>query len=263
MKQIHIVGTGPRTGTTLLAEAMSTCFNIDLSTEHEDNLFFRPKTHADILLTKHPADLFVIWPSLLVDPELFVICLIRDPRDSIVSKHNKNKSVYWSTLRYWQYFYPLLKKYKKHARFIPVIYEEFVSEPDKVQQQIQSQISCLQSRHRFSEYHLHATPSEESKQALKEFRPIDAKGIGNWKQHLPRIKQQIQLHGDITPSLIELGYEPNHEWLKMLKEVEPYQGKSHVEEYFSSDEIKNRTRFKYKEALKRFLASKKIIDRLV
>lgn len=263
MKQIHIVGTGPRTGTTLLAEAMSTCFNIDLSTEHEDNLFFRPTTHADILLTKHPADLFVIWPSLIVDPELYIICLIRDPRDSVVSRHNKNKSVYWSTLRYWQYFYPKLKKYQKHPRFIPVIYEDFVKNPDEVQRQIEAKIPCLKTTHLFSEYHLHANPSEESKKALKEFRPIDAKGIGNWKQHLPRIKQQIQLHGDITPSLIDLGYEPNDHWLAQLETVEAYQGRSHVEEYFCDEEIKSRTKFKYKEALKRFLASKKIIDRLV
>jgi hypothetical protein len=35
VKRIHIVGAGPRTGTTLLAESMAACFAIDVFEPHE------------------------------------------------------------------------------------------------------------------------------------------------------------------------------------------------------------------------------------
>ena len=38
MERLHIVGLGPRTGTTLLAECMATCFEIDAFEPHEASL---------------------------------------------------------------------------------------------------------------------------------------------------------------------------------------------------------------------------------
>ena len=255
MKQIHIVGVGPRTGTTLLAEAMSTCFNVDYSTDHEDRIFVRPTRKTSIYLSKHPADLFVIWPSLIVDPNLFVICIVRDPRDSIVSKHNKDGSRYWSGLRYWKSFIPLIKKYQKHKRFISIRYEDFVNNPDEIQQYILSKIACLKLRYNFSEYHLYAKPSEESTKALKNLRPIDNSGIGNWKNHLPRVKQQMLIHGDISDSLTHYKYETDSSWQIALENETIYEGKSHWPEFFSKADLIRRKKYKYIEAARRVLSN--------
>ena len=51
-------------------------------------------------MTKAPAGLFVIWPTLLVDSDLYVICLVRDPRNAVVSRHGKDKAMYRGSLRY-------------------------------------------------------------------------------------------------------------------------------------------------------------------
>lgn len=66
MKRIHIVGSGPRTGTTLIAKMMIACFEIDLHTEHEDSIYTLPPCKGNIFLTKLPRDILVIEPVLLL-----------------------------------------------------------------------------------------------------------------------------------------------------------------------------------------------------
>lgn len=79
MKRIHIVGVSPRSGTTLLAELMNACFEIDLWEEHEAPLFATPPGPGNIYLTKRPRDVMVVGPRLRVDPNLWVLCMIRGP----------------------------------------------------------------------------------------------------------------------------------------------------------------------------------------
>jgi len=259
MVHIHIVGSGPRTGTTLLAEAMKFCCNIDYASEHEDKLFARPRQPVDMFLTKYPSDLFVVWPSLRVDPRLYVICLLRDPRDAVVSQHGKDKEQYWSTLRYWQAFTPLIKAYQHHPRFILIRYEDFACEPDKIQRLLINRIPALEQRYKFSDYHLVAKPSVESQHALKQLRPISGAGIGAWKHHLPRIVQQLQAHGDISGSLIEFGYETDKAWLSALTGIEASTTRSHLPEYFSENELRSRKKYRYVEALRRCLVRFKLL----
>ncbi len=57
MQRIHIVGCGPRTGTTLIAEMMAACFEIDLYPKHESSIYTRPTRPAKIFLTKRPRDI--------------------------------------------------------------------------------------------------------------------------------------------------------------------------------------------------------------
>ena len=52
MKRIHIVGSGPRTGTTLMVKLMSTCFKIDHAVDHESlNRLTDQQLKNDTLLT--------------------------------------------------------------------------------------------------------------------------------------------------------------------------------------------------------------------
>lgn len=87
MKRIHIVGCGPRSGTTLLCEMMIACFEIDLYGKHENTIYTRPWRHAELFLTKKPMDILVAESVLNVMSNLYVIFMLRDPRDMIVSKH--------------------------------------------------------------------------------------------------------------------------------------------------------------------------------
>lgn len=233
MNQIHIVGVSPRSGTTLLAEAMKTCFAIDYCTPHEDRLFTRPPFRTDVFITKRPRDIMIVEPSLKVDPNFYVICLIRDPRDIIVSKHQKSPDRYWAGLKFWNVYSKKVKELEKYPRFISIKYEEFVSEPNKIQELLIKKIPFLQKKMDFSDYHLAASVSESSKEALKSVRPIKPTSVGKWKEHKARVAGQIQLHGSISEDLIRFGYEEDEQWMKELEGVKPNLSESYHSEFVS------------------------------
>ncbi|MES2982805.1 MAG: sulfotransferase, partial [Verrucomicrobiota bacterium] len=133
MKRIHIVGCGPRSGTTLLTELMCTCFEIDQFTEHEDSIYKLPPKKSDIYLTKNPSDILRVGSVLKVMSDLHVIYMVRDPRDMVVSRHNSNPSRYWSGLRFWKTYTPWGRALENHPRFMTICYEDLVTKPDQVQ----------------------------------------------------------------------------------------------------------------------------------
>ncbi len=234
--RIHIVGSGPRTGTTLLAEVMVTCFDIPHYCEHEASLLTRHPGEG-IFLTKKPGEfLSVKWP-LRFDKNLYVICLIRDPRDTIVSFHGTEPNNYWASLRFWNFFTKVFNSLVVSNRFIVIKYEDFTSHPDLTQDYLQRLVPGLVSKCKFSEYHLFAKPSGKSLKAMRILRPIEPKGIGNWKHHLPRIKHQTEHHGSISESLINFGYEKDSHWERLLIGIEALSGPTYSGENYSRYKI--------------------------
>lgn len=223
-KHIHIVGCVPRSGTTLMTELMTTCFDIDGYTEHEYSIFKEFPSPCDILCTKNPNDIKRVSYPLSVNPNLYVIYLLRDPRDAISSrshKNNRNEKKIWGNLKTWKEHHMLAEQLEKYPNFITVKYEDLVSEPDKVQRELQQRLPFLNIKYLFSEYHLQAKPSSKSEAALGGLRPISPVSIGNWKENKPYIKAQIEKYGDISALLIELGYEKDDSWTTELDDVEP------------------------------------------
>lgn len=233
MKRIHIVGVSPRTGTTLLAEAIKNCFNIEYATKHEDELYTRAPKNPDVFLSKCPKDIMKIKPSLKVDPHLFAICMIRDPRDIIVSKHRKDPHRYWAGLKFWKLYTKQLPSLVDKSRFTLIRYEHFVSKPDKVQDLIAQRIPFLKMKVPFSQYHKVAEVSDSSNEALGGVRPIKPTSVGEWKKNKSRVAGQLKLHGSISNDLFQFGYEKDHRWLKELENIEPNLSPSHFSEYFS------------------------------
>jgi hypothetical protein len=242
MKRIHIVGSGPRTGTTLLAEAMATCFHIDHACKHEASICTKEPRTGNCLLTKQPVELNAVRLPLLLNNDLYVICIIRDPRDSIVSFHGSKPGVYWTSLRFWKQFCKKYNTLSKNQRFILLKYEDLVRYPDKIQNYLQIQIPFLQKKYAFSEYHRVAKPSDSSFKALKGLRPIEPVGIGNWKNHLSRVKQQIMIHGPISDELIRFGYETDDEWEKTLLGVKEGSFPTKIGEHFTLNLLFKRKR---------------------
>ena len=245
MQRIHIVGCGPRTGTTLIAEMMIACFEIDLHTEHEDSIYAWPTCKANIFLTKNPSDILVVGPMLRVMPNLHAIYMLRDPRDTITSKHGKDQDRYWASLRYWKTYTTYGRKLQTHPRFITVRYENLVRQPDEVQAYLMQRMPFLRKRAPFSRYHELAQPSQDSLNALGGTRPISPASVGNWRKHLPRVAGQLQKHGSIAQDLIEYGYETDDAWLNDLKGVTPDLSESHWPEYFTKEDLKKRMWGKY------------------
>ncbi len=247
MPRIHVVGASPRTGTTLMFELLKTCFDIDCHSQHEDKITAWSPEECETFLTKKPSDTLRVGPFLLVNPDLHVIYMLRDPRDVITSKHGSDPNRYWAGLRFWNLYTKYGDKLKYHPRFTPIKYENLVRCPDCTQSKISDKIPSLKRTAKFSNYHEVADPSESSKDAMRGVRPISSSSVGRWRDHLPRVKSQIELHGEITNDLIKYGYEKDESWKSVLPEKVEEETQSHWPEKFSKGEVKNLKRGKYKQ----------------
>lgn len=205
---------------------MTACTTIDTFERHEAALW-RLRLGPGAYLTKRPADLAAIGPRLRHDPSFFALCLMRDPRDVIVSRHGQDRERYWSSLRTWKRRLPLVRAWAAHERFLLIRYEDLVREPEDTERRILRRMPFLESRRPFSEFPAVAAPSAKALEAMGPVRPFDAGSIGQWRKHLPRVAGQLAQHGPIADELIEFGYEPDSAWLSVLEGVTPDLTASH------------------------------------
>jgi len=198
-----------------------TCFKVDKHYDHEVRFNLVSAEDGQLLITKRPKDTMYMPAVIDDDPEIYVIYVLRDPRDVIVSRHGKDKSMYYSNIRLWRQMHAHAKRMYGHDRFLEIRYEDFVLDPDATQQMIAEKFPWLEKTYNFSEYHEHAQISEKSITAMHSVRPIAPTSVGVWTQHPGRIKGQQLVHGSLTPDLIECGYESTADWEQVLDSVEP------------------------------------------
>jgi len=204
-----------------MAEAMVTCFEIDLYCEHESRYSAWPPREGKIFLTKWPADIMHAEAVLRRVKDYYFVYLLRDPRDVVVSRHGRAPDSYWMGLRRWKIRTPIGDRLRDHPRFVTVKYEDLVCDPDGVQAELLEQMPFLSKRAPFSRFHDYAQPPDRSVRAMGGVRPIDSSSVGRWREHLPRVAGQIHKYGPISESLVRYGYEKDDKWEALLKGVEP------------------------------------------
>ena len=179
-RRIHIVGSSPRTGTTLLTELMRHGFEIDGFTDHEEPLRRAPPEPYQSYLTKAPSDVLVAEAYLRIDPKLWILHMVRDPRDVVVSRHGRAPDLYWTNLAVWKRYRRAARRLESHPRFLTIRYEDLSADPDAVQRKIADFLPFLAFRRPFSEVHRVAEPSADSVDALGGLRPVSAASVGAW-----------------------------------------------------------------------------------
>ena len=224
-KHIHIVGCLPRSGTTLLYELMTNCFEIDGHTEHEWSIFKKYPGHFRVLCTKKPNDIRYIKHPLQINPHLYVIYVLRDPRDAISSRSHKNNNPQkqiWGNLADWARHQQAAESLLKNPRFILIKYEDLAADPDAMQKNLLNRLPFLKIKIPFSDFHKVAKPSLKAAGALGATRPISTSSIGNWRNHLAFVKAQFEKYDktySISESLVKYGYEPDSSWLNSLNDI--------------------------------------------
>lgn len=219
--RIHITGCAPRSGTTLLMELLRSCFDIEAFGSHEMSIFLKPDPEPEIYCSKRPRDVRFVRPLLWRDSNLWVVFMMRDPRDVVVSEHKRRPGVYWCQLGTWKRRYRLARSLSHHPRFIVVRYEELASHPDVVQEELRARMPFLRQIRSFSAWGDANRVSNDSAVALGGVRPISASSIGAWRQKKGRIVSQIEKFGPIHRELVELGYEADDTWLGSIEGVTP------------------------------------------
>lgn len=215
MQRIHIVGLNPRTGTTLLAECMRTSFDIELAEQHEASIS-RLRRCKGVYLTKYPRDLYLIGTRLALDSRFHVLCMVRDPRDTVVSKHGKGTDDYFNatSLITFRHRWRLAQQYASNPRFMLIRYEDLIADPNAVQDRIAERLPFLKKRYPFSTFHQAGPVSCASERALNGVRPIDSSNRGKWINHLDRLREKLEEAGPIDRELFELGYESDPRWMQ-------------------------------------------------
>lgn len=240
---IHIVGCSPRSGTTLMQEMMVACYRIDHHCEHERSLFKEKIRFRGVTCTKHPHEVQYAGGALRANKNLYFIYMVRDPRDVVVSRHANFPGAYFTGLDFYLRAERCASRLVDHPRFIVVRYEDLVRSPDSVQEFLERRLPFLERLHRFSEFHLHAKVSQDSSQALNGVRPPDAKSIGGWRNHLPRVSAQLRKFPAANEVLIRYGYEQSTKWTEILPPANDQDALSVISE---RDGLKNAFRMKWK-----------------
>ena len=222
---LHIVGA-PRSGTTLLQEMIVACHDIAAHSPHEESVFDDPPVEKGVYCSKRPHDIHRVGGLLSWDPKLRVAVVLRDPRDVIVSRHRNYPDVYFYNLRQWRECDRAVRRLEGIDRVFFIRYEDLTGDPDDSQKKLEQAFPFLVRNTPFSEYHLVAKPSEDSRNALGGVRPVSTASVGSWRKHKGRVAAQMALHGSLEEDLVRLGYEKDGAWLEELKGVEPDNGKS-------------------------------------
>ncbi len=210
MIRIHITGA-PRSGTTLLQSLMGASFT-GLTAPQGETRAWDPVPREGIICTKNPNDTQLAPLLLPLDKQLHIICMVRDPRDVIASRHYSAPDQYFTNLRVWREHAALVHRLQHHPRFHMVRYEDLVQSPDAVQDALVAAMPFLARKAAFSAYTGDRAEDLVEAAALNGVRSVEAGQIGNWKSHKARVKGQIMLHGNIDRELVEFGYEKQSGW---------------------------------------------------
>ncbi len=223
VKRLHVVGCH-RSGTTLMTELLGNCFDIQGRVAHEQSLWQPIPGDWPVFLSKKPPDTVRIRPVFLLDPDLYVIAMIRDPRGVITSRHKNRPDVFFSSFWRWEHYLHAIMALESHPRYLVVRYEDLVADPDAVQDRIAAAFPFLQPKSRFSRFPEGADIHDSAQVSLNGVRAVDRSSLDRWRQELPRIKGELMRHPSMTRWLVRLGYEPDDTWTRCLDGVEPYFG---------------------------------------
>jgi hypothetical protein len=207
---------------------MASCFEID-AVEKQESPVRKLRWGSRIYLTKWPYDVRTAGPRLRLDRHFHVICMMRDPRNAVVSINAKYPDRYMGSLALWKREVRDAWRFIGHPRFIVVRYEEFVRDPDGVQAMLTRRMPFLRERAKFSQFHELSKPSASWERSLGGVRPITPDDIQAWRQHLPRLAGQIARHGEISDLLVATGYEQNDDWRCAIGPITADLGESRYE----------------------------------
>lgn len=224
--RIHVVGSSPRSGTTLMFELLTSCFQVEKFGDHEISLFSTPSHPRDVFVSKKPTDFIHVCRVLRWDPMLHVIYMQRDPRDVVTSRHNKEPDRYWCDFNVWRRNENLLPRLAGNPRLFACRYEDLVADPDRIQADLQARFGFLRQLHAFSEFDKVNRSSDAAKRAMNGVRQISTDSIGKWRENLPRLAAQVSQFPDLPQRVVDAGYETDPAWAGILAEIVPDQMES-------------------------------------
>lgn len=213
-KRVIICGC-PRSGTTLMNELLRCYDDIYVMNREEYALRFPYIVLKEkYIATKHPIDFRHLNKITDTFNNPFIIFLLRDPRDVIVSEHFKNKGHYLINYPTWADAINQYEKFNYENKML-IHYEELIKDPGLIQKQLAKSLD-LEIKSDFNNFHNNVTHTHEDIKSLGGIRPIDPKNSGKHMrpEHFNRIKEQLLSHPAMSEQLIKYGYAIDRQWEK-------------------------------------------------
>ncbi len=219
--RVHVVGCY-RSGTTLMMELLWYGYNFSGRSEHEAPLF-RPVPPGETLyLTKKPPDTIRIERAFLADKKLHVVAMTRDPRAVTTSRHPDFPDVYFTGFRRWLDYQAVIERLDDHPRWLNLRYEDLLADPEAVQRTVEARFPFLERRRDFMNYPEGADVPDRAGISLGGARRLDPARLSAWREHLPRIRGQLDAYPAVAEKLVSLGYEKDDSWMACLDGVEAH-----------------------------------------
>ncbi len=217
-QRIHIVGCR-HSGTTLMMELMWNSFRFSGRSENEQSLFKPIPPGEECFLTKKSSDTIRIEEVFLQDPDLYVIAMIRDPRSVVTTQSESIAGKYSYGFRRWYDYSNAISRLIVHPQYVVVRYETLIRDPEVVQQQIHAKLPFLERTDNFASFPQNTKIPVAAVKSLGGVRPLDPSTVDRWRQHLPRIKQQLQRFPNLSDELIRFGYEDDRSWESIVEDI--------------------------------------------
>lgn len=219
---MHVLGCY-RSGTTLMMELLWYGYPFSGRCEHEAPLF-RPVPEGEALyLTKKPPDTVRIEQAFHADPKLNVVAMVRDPRAVATSRHPDFPDVYFSGFRRWLEYQEVIDRNSDHPRWLTIRYEDLLNSPATVQARIEAKFGFLRRRRDFDDFPQGAAVPDRAAISLNGVRPLEPARASAWREHLPRVRAQLDAHPEMQQKLDLLGYESGDGWAACLEDVAPHE----------------------------------------
>lgn len=221
--QTHVVVCGfPRSGATLLLLMVETAYP-KAKTFHRERFALREAEanwlgRHEVMFTKKPDDIYWIdevrafYASRPTTPR-FVVC-VRDPRAVLTSVHPSHQGYYVSTDR-WRSIYSHYL-YVRDAKDVQVVdFADLVQEPDEIERRFSTFVGRAPARP-FGEFYRLAPEGFSTRPLPDGVRALDPDKLEQWRapRHRERLRSLLVEMPDLPQILVDMGYEPDTEWLR-------------------------------------------------
>ena len=223
-----------RSGTTLLLNLFRAFADTTVvSREHRlaELLRYR-RIGGNVVVKRTPICALDLSVELARQPHVWVIDIVRDPRDVVTSRYG-GAAAFHTDFRRWERDVQAAENAERtHRRFLRVRFADLLTKPDSVQRQIADRIGLCTER-TFAETAASlagdADVGPKDRNALNGARPLDAGTLGRWRgsaESVSRVREQVTRYPDMAMWLLRYRFEPDNSWLSLLGDRAPAGGAS-------------------------------------
>jgi len=215
MSKVFITGPA-RSGTSLLlilSKYFNNCFpHLDEEKHPLAPCMWHESSQYKHTIIKQPYGFFEEFRPAYSFQDLFnagwkIICLIRDPRDTLVSYNKREKNgAHWCPPKSWIRTARELIDNVGHPCLFALHYEDLVKDPVPTMNEV-AQFLDVSLDQNFLNFYKDSPILENKWKTLNGFRPIDQNSIGAWKDEKHAEYLDRVITEEIRELALKLGYE--------------------------------------------------------